>query len=103
MIAAGLPSIVVWSWWARRHFGDHASLLCAGLLALSTFHVRYSQELRAYAYLILLSGIIMLAGRFRLSRGANDWGLELLGRRWQFLTVAAAEGEASTGSARRSR
>jgi len=176
-IAAGLASIVVWSWWTRRHFGSTASLLLAGFMALSTFHVRYSQELRAYPYLILLSGIAMLAGdrlrarpgprsaaalavlvalgwylHFsfalllaplvllvllgagraaapepalrrrttawlvvaltagtaaflpwflsvretlggRLSRGANDWDLELLGRRWQFLTVAAAEGE----------
>ena len=177
-IAAGLASIVVWSWWARRHFGSTASLLLAGFMALSTYHVRYSQELRAYPYLILLSGIAMLAGdrlrtrpgprsaaalavlvalgwylhfsfalvltplvglvllgadpaavrepalrrrtttwlvvalavgtaaflpwflsvrgtlAGRLSRGANDWGLELLGRRWQFLTVAASEGEA---------
>jgi len=176
-IAAGLASIVVWSWWARRHFGCTASLLLAGFMALSTYHVRYSQELRAYPYLILLTGVLMLAGdrlrtrpgprsaaalavlvalgwylhfsfglilaplvglvllgpaattapdpahptrsaawlavalaagtaaflpwflwvretlAGRLSRGANDWDLEVLGRRWQFLTVAAAEGE----------
>ncbi|HPA80599.1 MAG TPA: hypothetical protein PLS95_07265 [Thermoanaerobaculales bacterium] len=176
-IAAGLASIVTWSWWARRHFGSTASLLLAGFMALSTYHVRYSQELRAYPYLILVSGVAMLAGdrlrarpgprpaaalavlialgwylHFsfalvlaplvglvlfgwektaapepalrrksaawlavalaagtaaflpwflsvretlggRLSQGANDWGLELVGRRWQFLTVATAEGE----------
>jgi hypothetical protein len=176
-IAAGLASIVVWSWWARRHFGSTASLLLAGFMALSTYHVRYSQELRAYPYLILLTGVVMLAGdrlrerpgppsaaalaalialgwylhfsfalilapltglvvfgkeqatvpapsprrksaawlvvalaagttaflpwflsvretlAGRLSQGANDWRPELLGRRWQFLTVAAAEGE----------
>jgi hypothetical protein len=176
-VAAGLLSIFVWSWWTRRHFGDTASLLCAGFLALSTFHVRYSQELRAYPYLILLTGLAMLAGdglRRRpgalsaaalavavtlgwylhfsfafalaplvglvlfgteqgvapapahrrttvtwlvvalvvgtalflpwflhvretltggLSRGANDWRLELVTQRWQFFTVAAFEGE----------
>jgi hypothetical protein len=176
-IVAGLASIVVWSWWARRHFGSTASLLLAGFMALSTYHVRYSQELRAYPYLILLSGIAMLAGdrlrtrpgprsaaalavlvalgwylHFsfalvlaplvglvlfgreqaaapepalrrnsaawlvvalaagttaflpwflsvretlvgRLSQGANDWGLELIARRWQFFTIAASEGE----------
>ncbi len=61
-IAAGLASIVVWSWWARRHFGSTAGLLLAGFMALSTFHVRYSQELRTYPYLILATGLAMLAG-----------------------------------------
>jgi uncharacterized membrane protein len=70
-IAAGVASIVVWSWWARRHFGSTASLLLAGFMALSTYHVRYSQELRAYPYLILLTGIAMLAGdRLRRRPGA---------------------------------
>lgn len=177
-IAAGLSSIVAWAWWTRPHFGDAASLLLAGFLALSTFHVRYSQELRAYPYLLLLTALAMLAtDRVRsrpgagsamllaatvavgwylhfsfvmilapmlgmvlagsqapnrgfglrtrqlawtaaaiaagtaafvpwylhvraalgsyLSRGANDWTLDLLARRWQFLTVAANENEAA--------
>jgi hypothetical protein len=177
-IAAGLASIVAWSWWCRRHFGESVSLLLAGFLALSTFHVRYSQELRAYPYLLLLTALAMLAAdRVRsrpgagsamllaatvafgwylhfsfvmilapmlgmvlvgdqapdggsssrtrqlawtaaaiaagtavflpwylhvraalgsyLSRGANDWTLDLLARRWQFLTVAANESEAA--------
>ncbi len=177
-IAAGLASIVAWSWWSRRHFGNSASLLLAGFLALSTFHLRYSQELRAYPYLLLVTALVMLAtDRMRarpgagsalalaatvavgwylhfsfvmilapmlgmvvfgddasacrpdarrktlswtaaavvagtaaflpwyldvrvalggyLSRGANDWTLDLLARRWQFLTVAANESEAA--------
>ena len=177
-IAAGLASIVAWSWWSRRHFGESASLLLAGFLALSTFHLRYSQELRAYPYLLLVTALVMLAtDRMRarpgagsalalaaivavgwylhfsfvmilapmlgmvvfgddasacrpdarrrtlswtaaacragtaaflpwyldvrvalggyLSRGANDWTLDLLARRWQFLTVAANESEAA--------
>ncbi len=175
-IAAGLASIPVWAIWTRRHLGSRVGLLVAGLFALSTFHVRYSQELRAYPYLFLISGLTMLAGdlvrrrptaiwtaalaflvalgcfthhsyllifipltgfvlfardgsgerpsqqravmgslvvalilgtapyvawllatadllRQRLSRGANLWTPELVATRWQFLTVAAAEGE----------
>lgn len=177
-IAAGLASIVAWSWWSRRHFGESTSLLLAGFLALSTFHLRYSQELRAYPYLLLATALALLAtdrvrsrpgagsamlvaatvaagwylhfsfvmilapmlgmvlagseapdrgfgSRTRqlawtaaavvagtaaflpwylhvraalgsyLSRGANDWTLDLLARRWQFLTVAANESEAA--------
>ncbi len=60
-IAAGLASVVVWAVWTRSHFGDRIGLLTAGFMALSTFHVRYSQELRAYPYLLLITGLAMLA------------------------------------------
>ena len=46
-IAAGLASIPVWAIWTRIQFGSRISLLVAGLFALATFHVRYSQELRS--------------------------------------------------------
>ena len=176
-IAAGLLSIVVWAIWTRRHFGPSAGLLLAGFMALSPFHVRYSQELRAYPYLLLLTGLVMLAAdrlrrrrdagsavglaalvavgwythlsfamllppllglmlvgagdgavdrhrrrpfalalgaltagflaflpwllhvghtlRGHMSRGANDWTLDMVARRWQFLTVAAHESDAA--------
>ena len=72
-IAAGLASIVAWSWWSRRHFGNSASLLLAGFLALSTFHLRYSQELRAYPYLLLVTALVMLAtDRLRARPGAGS-------------------------------
>ena len=175
-IAAGLASIPVWAIWTRIQLGSRISLLVAGLFALSTFHVRYSQELRAYPYLFLVAGATMMVGdlvrrqptairtaalacvialgcfthhsyllifipltglilfagnrpgesspnprasmaaliaalvvgtapyaawllltadllRRKLSRGANEWTPELVAIRWQFLTVAAAEGE----------
>ena len=60
-IAAGLASIVVWAWWTRRLLGPEVSLLAAGFMALSTFHIRYSQELRAYPHLLLIAGLAMLA------------------------------------------
>ncbi|HOY68012.1 MAG TPA: glycosyltransferase family 39 protein [Candidatus Ozemobacteraceae bacterium] len=38
----------------RRLFGREAGLLAMGLLALSTFHIRYAQEARNYALTVLL-------------------------------------------------
>src|SRR5213078_3841336 len=40
---------------SRRLFGATAGLVAAGLLALSPFHIAYSQEARAYALFVLLS------------------------------------------------
>jgi hypothetical protein len=65
-VAAGLASIVFWSRWALTHFGARMSLLTAGAMTLFTFHVRYSQELRAYPYLLCITGLTMvLADRLR--------------------------------------
>jgi uncharacterized membrane protein len=76
-IAAGLASIVAWAWWSRRHFGEAASLLLAGFLALSTFHLRYSQELRAYPYLLLVTALAMLAADRLRARPGPPWALAL--------------------------
>jgi len=175
-ILAGLASILLWAQWSHIHFGARISLLTAGFMALSTFHVRYSQELRAYPYLLLVTGLAMLAAdrlrtrptrsaalilaamigvgwythlsfamflvpmvglvlftddpalpgsvrrrktapylaasivlgtlaflpwfviiaatlRSRMSRGATIWTGSVLGRRWEFLTVAANEAD----------
>ncbi len=176
-VAAGLASIVIWALWTRAHFGPSVGLLLGGMLAISTFHIRYSQELRAYPYLLLITGATMIVGdlirqrptlvhtailsilvglgcfshhsfllifipligivifdrdampetetaspiavrrsligglvlgmipylgwlahiatrlQHRVSRGATHWTLELVEERWQFLTVAANEGE----------
>jgi len=73
-ILAGLGSILLWAWWCRIQFGARISLLTAGFMALSTFHVRYSQELRAYPYLLLITGFTMLAAdrlRTRPKRSAT--------------------------------
>jgi hypothetical protein len=59
-ILAGLGSIVVWARWTWSHFGPRVSLLTAGAMTLLTFHVRHSQELRAYPYLFFVTGLTML-------------------------------------------
>jgi 4-amino-4-deoxy-L-arabinose transferase-like glycosyltransferase len=61
-ILAGLASIALLAMWVRRHFGPQVALLTAGFCALSTFHIRYSQELRSYPYLMLLCALALLAG-----------------------------------------
>jgi len=60
-IVAALASIVVLALWARRHFGSSVALITAAFCALSTFHIRYSQELRAYPYLLLVCTLTLLA------------------------------------------
>jgi 4-amino-4-deoxy-L-arabinose transferase-like glycosyltransferase len=70
-IAAGVASIVLLAVWTRRHFGDEVALLAAAFCALAPFHVRYSQELRAYPYLLLVGALTLLAAD-RL-RERPDW------------------------------
>ena len=71
-IAAGLVSIVLLAVWTRPHFGPQLALLAAGFAALSPFHIRYSQELRAYPYLLVVSLLTLLAAD-RLRRRPDRW------------------------------
>ena len=70
-IASGLAAIVLLAVWTRRHFSGEIALTAAAFCALSPFHVRYSQELRAYPYLMLVSVLTLLAAD-RL-RERPDW------------------------------
>jgi hypothetical protein len=70
-IAAGLASIVLLAGWTRRHFGAATTWLAAAFCVFSPFHVRYSQELRAYPYLLLVcTATLVLADRLR---SHPDW------------------------------
>jgi len=70
-IAAALASIVLLAVWTRRHFGPTAAWLAAAFCVFSPFHVRYSQELRAYPYLLLAcTATMVLADRLR---SRPDW------------------------------
>ncbi len=70
-IAAGLASIVLLALWTRRYFSPTAAWLVAAFCALSPFHIRYSQELRAYPYLLLMcTATLVLADRLR---SHPDW------------------------------
>ena len=59
-ITAALVSIAFLAVWTDRHFGRSVALLTAAFCALSSFHVRYSQELRAYPYLLLICSVTLL-------------------------------------------
>jgi len=61
-ILAGLGSIFLLMVWTRRRFCDGVALATGVVCALSTFHIRYSQELRAYPFLLLVVGLTLLAG-----------------------------------------
>jgi 4-amino-4-deoxy-L-arabinose transferase-like glycosyltransferase len=67
----------------RRLFGGASGLLAAGFLAISPFHIYYSQEVRMYALVTLLSlAAFDFALRWRLASGeriseAKHWGLGL--------------------------
>jgi hypothetical protein len=69
-ITAALASIALLAVWIDRHFGRSVALLTAAFCALSSFHVRYSQELRAYPYLLLICSVTLLvADRLRARPG----------------------------------
>jgi hypothetical protein len=70
-IGAGVASIVFLSFWTCHHFGKRTALLVAGFCALSPFHIRYSQELRAYPYLLLVCALTLVTAD-RL-RDRPDW------------------------------
>ena len=70
-ITAGLFSIVFFAAWSRRHFGREIAWLVATFCVLSNFHIHYSQELRAYPYLLFMCGLTMvLTDRLR---DRPDW------------------------------
>ncbi|HEV8630979.1 MAG TPA: glycosyltransferase family 39 protein [Thermoanaerobaculia bacterium] len=57
----GVASVVLTASWTARHFGRLAGLASGLVLALLPFHVRYSQELRPYAYLLFFAALTLVA------------------------------------------
>ncbi len=53
----GLTSLVLVHLLGRRMFGEPAGLLAAALMALSVPHIYYSQELRPYALVLVLTAL----------------------------------------------
>lgn len=82
-VAAGMASIGLLAVWTSRHFDRGTALAAAAFCALSTFHIRYSQELRAYPYLLLMCTLTLLAAD-RVRARPNWWSTAALA-----LTVAA--------------
>ncbi|MEM0897844.1 MAG: glycosyltransferase family 39 protein [Verrucomicrobiota bacterium] len=59
-LLATLCGIVLWSLVARRFFGRPTALALAALLAFHPWIVRFSTEMRGYAYVFLLLAVIFL-------------------------------------------
>lgn len=65
-IAAAVTSIWFLAIWTLRRFGQTTALIVAAFCALSPFHIRYSQELRAYPFLLLMcTATLLLIDRLR--------------------------------------
>jgi len=73
---AGVLTIVVIFFLAREIANEKAGLVCALLLAVSPFHIYYSQEARMYAFAVLFVAIAYYAF-FRACKGRQwyDWTL----------------------------
>lgn len=67
-ILLGLGSIALLVVWARNHFGTVAGLAAGWLAALSPYHLRYSQELRPYAYVLFFALLTLVLSERVLAR-----------------------------------
>lgn len=76
-ITAALASIALLAVWTHRHLGRNIALLTAAFCALSSFHIRYSQELRAYPYLLLVCSVTLLVADRVRARPDWNWILAL--------------------------
>lgn len=75
-IALGVATVLLLAVWAGRHFGRRTGLLAGWLAAISPLHIRYSQELRPYSYLLFFAMLTLVAVD-RLARRPG-WGNALL-------------------------
>jgi len=91
-IAAGLASIVLLAIWIRSRVGREVALIAAAVCALSAFHLRYSQELRPYPFLLLAVTASLVASEHlrRTPRpgAAVGLGLILAAGLWTHLSFA---------------
>jgi mannosyltransferase len=70
----GIITIPVVYHLGRMLFGRHAGLAAAWLLALSPWHVWYSQEVHMYAMVVLLAALSLLGGIGWLRTPSWRWG-----------------------------
>ncbi|MCD4750634.1 MAG: glycosyltransferase family 39 protein [Thermoanaerobaculales bacterium] len=70
-IVFGTAGVAVLMFWVRERLGTTAALTAGAFAALSPFHVRFSQEMRAYSILLLLIPLCLLVTE-RLAR-APGW------------------------------
>ena len=60
-IALGVATVLLLAVWTGRRFGRAAGLATGLVTALLPFHIRYSQELRPYVYLLFFAALTLLA------------------------------------------
>jgi hypothetical protein len=75
-VVLGVATVVLLAKWSAHRFGLRVGLLAGFLCALSPFHIRYSQELRPYSYLLFFA-LLTLVIVDRLS-SKNGWCSTLL-------------------------
>lgn len=72
-ITLGVASVVLLAAWTSRRFGCPTGLAAGLIAALSPFHVRYSQELRPYAFLVFFVCLTLWAAeRLERRRGGGE-------------------------------
>lgn len=69
---AGIASVPLLYAWARRRMGERVGLWSALLLAINPLHIRYSQELRNYAFVVFF----VLAGCVAVDRACERWSMK---------------------------
>lgn len=61
-VVAALGGLVLLLRWTARVFDRRVALIAGLVAAFSPFHLRYSQELRPYAFLLLFLGLALVVG-----------------------------------------
>jgi len=74
-VGLGGLSILLLVAWARRRFGDVVALTVGSLAALSPFHLRYSQELRPYPYLLFFVVLSLVVVDRAVEHGRVGWAV----------------------------
>ena len=75
-IGLGVASVLLLASWTSRRCGRPAGVAAGLVAALSPFHVRYSQELRPYAFLVFFVCLTLVASdRLERRRRAGDVAL----------------------------
>ncbi len=84
-LGAGILSVLLFAWLSRRTLGRHAALFATGVFAISYFPVRYSAEIKPYAFDLLVS-LCLLTAAAEVQRDARSrW-------RWALLSLIAVIG-----------
>jgi 4-amino-4-deoxy-L-arabinose transferase-like glycosyltransferase len=91
---AGIATVPVTYRAGRRLGGHRLGLVAAAFLALSGYHIRFSQEARAYAPLALLAAVAMMAVAHLIADMGEPGDKHRTGRRWAWAAYVLSAGAA---------